>query len=354
MREAEICTWLGDKKGAISFTVDDGWPGCREEMARAGFRGTYYWFGPAWRTTTQWLKVLVEEGHEIGAHSTTHLCLPSPHNETPQAFWKDRPEEGAVEAYRRDEIDPNVSVIEQETGEPVLSMAWPCGCTDPSRMKAAEPYFLGVRGYYDEVANLRWIDDVNTATPHAFLNLNASVRFDPSFVHRAAAEGKWAIITTHESTGAEGIDYIGDHLDELWAAPVGEVLKYIKVRDAARILGFRRRSGSISFTIRHDLPVFARSTLNGRALLPVVYDNPVTIKVYLRDDERVSRVTAGVTARIDKEDGDTGYGPGGGQTAGRATDIPFRAGAGYITFETPAKPARRIRVVTQSPDNRVR
>lgn len=335
-REAEICTWLGDRKGAVSFTIDDGWPGCREEMARAGFRGTYYWFGPAWHTTTQWLKALSDEGHEIGAHSTTHLCLPSPHNETPQTLWKDRPKAGVVEAYRQNEIDPNVTVIEQVTCRPVLSMAWPCGCTDPSRMKAAEPYFLGVRGYYDEVANLRWIDDLNPATPHERLNLNASARFDPSFVERAAAEGKWAIITTHESTGAEGIDLIGEHLGELWAAPVGEVLKYIIVRDAACVRNFRRRPGAVSFTISHDLPVFKRFTLDGRALLPVAFDNPVTVKVYLRGQEQVSRVTARTRDRA------------GGRIAGREVDIPFRAGTGCLTFETPAQPARHIRVLTHS------
>ncbi len=54
-----------------------------------------------------------------------------------------------VQAYRLNQLEPNIAAIETGTGKPVLSLAWPCGCTDPSRWEAAENYYLGARGYYD-------------------------------------------------------------------------------------------------------------------------------------------------------------------------------------------------------------
>jgi hypothetical protein len=60
-------------------------------------------------------------------------------------------------------------------------------------------------------------------------------------------------------------------------APVGEVLKYIKVRDAARFGNYVKTSNSISFDAGHSLSTMQRETFTGTPLLPITFDNPVTL-----------------------------------------------------------------------------
>jgi hypothetical protein len=184
-----------------------------------------------------------------------------------------------VDGFRENQIDPNVLAIEAGTGQPVMSMAYPCGNTGAARMVASEQYFLGARGYYDpwDGADFPWVIDVNAASlPDAML-LNSDVNGsnDVLFVDRAISEGKWAIFTMHDACG--GISYIAQNSANLWVAPVGEVLKYIKVRDAARFANYAVTSNSISFDAGHSLGTMQRQTLAGTALLPIVFDNPVTL-----------------------------------------------------------------------------
>ena len=88
-----------------------------------------------------------------------------------------------------------------------------------------------------------------------------------------------------------GIDYIGSQSDVLWAAPVGEVLKYIRVRDAANFTNYNRSGHEmISFDVMHSLGVFQRQQVDGTAMLPIVFDNPVTLQVHILDTDNVQGV----------------------------------------------------------------
>ena len=104
-------------------------------------------------------------------------------------------------------------------------------------------------------------------------------------IYRAIDEGKWAIITSHGS--CSGVDYIGSRSDVLWAAPVGEVLKYILVRDAAQFTNYNRFGRTISFDAAHDLGTFERQQVDGTPMSPIVFDNSVTLKVHILDTDDV-------------------------------------------------------------------
>jgi hypothetical protein len=183
-----------------------------------------------------------------------------------------------VNNFRTDQIDPNVIAIEAGTGKPAVSMAYPCGSTDANRMAASEPYFLGARGYYDpyDGADFPWITDTNAAIlPDAMLLNSDNGVHDLLLIDRAINEGQWAIFTMHDY--CLSIDNIANNRADLWVAPVGEVLKYIKVRDAVRFGNYVKTSNSISFDAGHSLSTMQRETFTGTPLLPITFDNPVTL-----------------------------------------------------------------------------
>ena len=286
-REVDVCTWYGCKSGAASFSMDDGNSGCYAELNAAGFQGTYFYNGAS---TQSWFSTYSTVGHEIASHTVGHPCNApccSP-NCTPESLAECPYTQTDVDNYRQNQLDANIQVIEAATGVPVLSLAWPCGCTDPGRMEAASYYYLGARGYYDYIAELTWLQDVNEPTPVNFMNLNSANSYNQSFIDTAINEGKWAIITSHGSCA--GIDYMGSHADDLYLAPVGEVLKYINVRDAAQFSNYIREPLTISFDAAHSLSTFTRQTFGGVGLLPIQFDNPVTLKVHLLETDIVEDV----------------------------------------------------------------
>jgi hypothetical protein len=286
-----VCTWESCKSGAASFTIDDGATICRTEMEAAGFRGTYFYNGAS---TEPWFAAYSASGHEIGSHLTDHMknCTRRPKgfpDLTPKTLRKIPYAPQEVAAFRASQIEPNITAIEAGTGKPVVSMAWPCGSTDAGRMAAAAHVFLGSRGYYDPWdSNLQWVQDVNDATPIEFQNLNAADHYDQTFIDRAISEGKWAIITTHEV--CTGVSYIGSRLDRLWVAPVGDVLKYILVRNAAQFSNYVRSRDTVTFDVMHEIAPVRRQKVDGTMMVPIEFDNPVTIKARLREADEVRSV----------------------------------------------------------------
>jgi peptidoglycan/xylan/chitin deacetylase (PgdA/CDA1 family) len=291
-RTVDICTWKGCKAGAESFSIDDSNQSCKANLETAGFRGTYYVNG---ESTASWFTTYSADGHEIASHTVTHpcntpCCFPTC---TPESLMECTYTPEQVTAYRLNELEPNIAAIEAGTNQPTLSMAWPCGCTDPGRMEAASAYFLGARGYYDWVAQLYWLQDVNLPVPVNFYNLNSGNAYSQALIDRAAAEGKWAIITSHGD--CTGIDYMGARQDVLWAAPVGEVLEYIFIRQNAELTNYSRLARTISFDAVHTLGVFERTKLDGTAFLPMTFSSSVSLKVHILDTDTVLSVeVAGV------------------------------------------------------------
>ena len=134
--DVSVCTWLGCKTAAVSYSQDDagnvsGGNSCRSQLEAAGFRGTFYYDGS---TTQSWMAVFSAAGHEVGSHLTSHnqncqmppSCAP---NCTPESLWQTPYTAADVIAFRQNQIEPNISAIEAGTGKPVVSMAYPCGNT---------------------------------------------------------------------------------------------------------------------------------------------------------------------------------------------------------------------------------
>jgi len=294
--QVDVCTWKDCKSGAASYSQDDhsnvsGANSCQAPLEAAGLRGTFYYDGTG---DPSWMAAVSSAGHEVGSHLTNHTlncttppsCIPDC---TPQSLWQTPYTTTDVTAFRQNQIDPNVTAIEGATGQPVVSMAYPCGSTDAARMTAAQYYFVGARGNYDPYdSNFPWIYDVNQSTPTEYMNLNADTYFSQTLVDRAISQGTWEIVTVHDY--CEGISYLSSQRASLWVAPVGEVLKYIRVRDAAQFSNYTRSSSAITFDVIHNLPTITRQTADGAALLPIVYDNAVTLRVQLQSTDTIVRI----------------------------------------------------------------
>ncbi len=291
-RDVDVCTWKGCRQGAASWSVDDGNPACLANLTAAGIRGTFYYNG---NTTQDWFSDYSAAGHEIASHTVNHPCNPPSCSPTctPASLAAIPVDPAVVSAYRLNELEPNIAAIQAGTNQPVLSLAWPCGCSDPSRWTAASSYYLGARGYSDFIANLTWLEDVNLPTPVNIFNLNTAAAYRQDFVDQAYAEGKWSVTTSHGS--CTGIDYLGaqNANGHLWVAPVGEVLKYIQVRNASQFSNYTRLGRTISFDVVHNLPTFQPVSITlptPYTFRPIVFDNPVTLKIHLLDADSVLSV----------------------------------------------------------------
>ena len=122
---------------------------------------------------------------------------------------------------------------------------------------------------------------------------------------------------------------MGSRQDVLWLPTVGEVLKYIKVRDAAQFSNYSRAGRTITFDVAHNLATFTRQQVNGTALLPVIFDNAVTLKAHILDTDAVLGV----------------------QIAGAPVSFTVRTleGARYVVFDTPLTTLRHVVITLAKP-----
>ena len=323
--EVEVCTWKDCKQGAVSWSEDDSNNACRTNLEAAGLRGTFYVNG---NTPQQWYTDYSAAGNEIGSHTVNHPCNgPSCPGGvcTPENIWLTPYDEQTMINFRSNEFDPNIAAIETATSTPVLSGAWPCGCTDANRMTAAQFYLLGDRGYND--CGCGWVQDNNAPTPILFMNLNGLHAYDQTFIDRAITDGTWTIVTSHGE--CTGIDYIGAHKDVLWTPTVGEGLKYIYVRDATQLSNYSRVGRTITFDAVHNLPTFTRQEYDGTPLLPIVFDNVVSLKVHILDTDTVLSVMVNEVSM--------------------PYQIKILGGIRYVIFDTPLNGSRHIVVNLSAP-----
>lgn len=325
-REVDVCTWKGCKTAAASWSIDDGNPSCGAELNSYNLHGTFYVNGSG---PQQWYTDYALAGHEIAAHTVSHPCDPpacSP-NCTPEALWQIPFTPAESEAYGQTEFEPNVAGIEAATGQPVLTAAWPCGCADARRMTAAQRYFLGVRGYFDWIANLTFVQDLNPPTPLNWMLINSANSYDQSFVDRAIAEGKWTTITSHGSCA--GLDYLAGRRDVLWVDTIGAVAKYIRVRDAAQLTNYTRLDRTLSFDAQHTLSPLERQQVDGTPMSTIYFDNAVTLKVHLQPADSVLNVQV------------------------NGATVPFELlstdGTRYVVFDTPLDTPRHVTVNLAAP-----
>ncbi len=277
----EVSTWQGFKPGAVSYTFDDN---SAKQLTVAiplfdthGFKVTLF-------TVTNWspnwaaLKASAVNGHEIGSHTVTHPALDS-----------------ISDADQIKEYGESKYAIETKiTGQKCVTIAYPyCAC---GNSKLVSEYYIAARscdGFME------------SSSPRDFMCIGA-VGCGSEGVAKTAAELNakaeqavttkgWCVFMIHsidnDTTGfsslrsnelGDHLNYIAAHAEKFWVNTFGNVVRYIKERDAVVLTELSATSNRIALQLT--------DTLDNS-----IFNYPISIQRRLPDHWKKANVTQGTT-----------------------------------------------------------
>ena len=244
-QDAEIATWAGFRKAAVSFTFDDG-PQSDVDVALPMF--DKYGYKATFNIVTNWanggggngmlnwsgVQKLAEAGHEIASHSDSHPNgKPMPSNEISSS-------KGTISQK-----------IQQKYG--VVTLAYP-NCDTPGDAQVLQNYVVGriCNGSWKGGSDIMGKDGPsNWAAVSALMTGNQGTSDFKGNMDKAVQQGGWVAFLTHgfqnktngfadySPTDANGMDgalqYAQQKDKDIWVAPMGYVAMYIKERNASKI-----------------------------------------------------------------------------------------------------------------------
>lgn len=249
----EIGTWRGFKAAAISYTFDDDLPNqyaIAVPMINAkGFKATLFTV-PNWVPGGSWTPVqeAALHGNEIASHTITHPRLPE-----------------LSLAQQTNELEKSQAEINAHvTNQLCVTLAYPyCVAGDES---VTEQYYIAARGCSGQLV---------PGTPADFLNISSfvcgpegSIKTPEDFNHladRAAEAHAWCVYLIHAIDGDKGysplpsstlqasVDYLAAHRDKFWVETFGNVVRYIKERDAASVKETAHQNDRIALQVTDNL-----------------------------------------------------------------------------------------------------
>jgi peptidoglycan/xylan/chitin deacetylase (PgdA/CDA1 family) len=257
-----VTPWRDQKAGAVSLTFDDGWSVqlsfAIPNLDARGFKGTFFLITGTNDTNNiadwnPWVAA-ANSGHELGSHTVTHRDLTTLSLTDAQA-----------------EIVNSKAAIESHLGgKKCVSLAYPYGTSNDSIKTLVQS-----AGYIDARAVIWTLN----GSPYNFYNLsafNTEITFDQmkAYTETAGQQGTWLVTLFHGFDGPSGdwlssqfiayLDYLKGK--NLWVAPVGSVVKYIKERDAASLYLVSQTSSKIVLR------------LTATALDSTIFNEPLTIR----------------------------------------------------------------------------
>ncbi|MDD4970113.1 MAG: polysaccharide deacetylase family protein [Paludibacter sp.] len=259
----EIGTWQGFKPAAISYTFDDN---CPNQLAKAvplfdtkGFKVTLF-------TTINWnpnwtgLQAASNIGHEIASHTVSHPSLDSISVDKQLIEYRDS----------RNTIDTKIS------GSKCMTIAYPfCSCDN---FKLCSEYYMAARSCDGFIvpstpSNFMCISSINCGTEgpaKTATDLNVSVE-------SAVSKNGWCVFMFHgidndngyspissEDLGAH-LDYVAANRSKYWINTFGNVIRYIKERNAVQLTVNSESSKRITLQLTDTLD-------------NAIYNYPVTIR----------------------------------------------------------------------------
>lgn len=243
-QDAEIATWAGFRKAAVSFTFDDG-PQSDVDVALPMFEK--YGYKATFNIVTNWangggnngmlnwsgVQKLSAAGHEIASHSDSHPNgKPMPANEISSS-------KGTISQK-----------IQQKYG--VVTLAYP-NCDTPGDAQVLQNYVVGriCNGSWKGGSDIMGKDGPsNWAAVSALMTGNQGTSDFKGNMDKAVQQGGWVAFLTHgfqnktngfadySPTDANGMDgalqYAQQKDKDIWVAPMGYVAMYIKERKASK------------------------------------------------------------------------------------------------------------------------
>ena len=293
-QNAEIATWSGFRKGAASFTFDDGAPSQVSDAApifdKYGYKGTFnlvYNWNPNWSG----FQGMADNGHEIASHSNSHGNNMS-----------------GEEASSKKNIEGK---IKQKYG--IITVAYP-NCNVPNESAVKSNYIVGriCNGSWKGMADEMGKDGPSNwaQTPATMTGAEGQIKSTNDFTGRmqkVIQSNGWAAFLTHGFQGKnngnatysptdlgaiEGaLKWAKENDKDIWVAPMGFVAMYIKERNASKI---EPQDGGAANTMTFELKHSIADNISK-------YDYPLSIKV--KSDWTKVEVTQGEAKLESKVDG---------------------------------------------------
>ncbi len=273
-QDAEIATWAGFRKAAVSFTFDDG-PQSDVGVAlpmfeKYGYKATFNivtgWVGGQGMISWDGVKQLASSGHEIASHSDSHPNgQPMPGNEI---------------ASSKQTLN---SKVQQKYG--CITLAYP-NCDTPGDSQVLQNYVVGriCNGSWKGGSDIMGKDGPNNwAAVSALMTGNQGTSDFKGNMQKAVSQGGWVAFLTHGfTTGTNGyatysptdasamegsLQYAQQNDKDIWVAPMGHVAMYIKERKAAKV-DVSNSGSSTTVKLTHNI----KDNISN-------YDYPLTLKV---------------------------------------------------------------------------
>ena len=271
-QNAEIATWSGFRKGAASFTFDDGAPShvtdAGPTFKKYGYKATFN-LVVNWNPNWSGFQGLADEGHEIASHSNSHGNNMS-----------------GEEASSKKSIENHIT---QKYG--IITVAYP-NCNVPNESAVKQNYIVGRicngswKGMNDEMGKdgpSNWAQ-----VPATMTGAEGQLKSTNDFTGRmqkVIQSNGWAAFLTHgfqgknngnanySPTDLNAIDgalkWAKENDKDIWVAPMGHVAMYLKERKASKI---EPQDGGAANTMAFELKHSIADNISK-------YDYPLSIRV---------------------------------------------------------------------------
>ena len=283
---AEIGTWAGFRKGAASFTFDDGAPSHVSDggplFDKYGYKATFN-VVVNWNPDWNGFGNMAKNGHEIASHSNSHGQNMS-----------------GEEASSKKNIE---SHIKQKYG--IITVAYP-NCNVPNKSAVLQNYIIGriCNGSWQSQPDMMGKDGPSDwAMASAIMTGSTGTNDFKGNMQKAVQQGGWISFLTHGFEGKnngsatysptpigsieDGLKWAQQNDKDIWVAPMGHVAMYIKERKAAKIEA--SGSGTITVKLTHNI----KDNISD-------YDYPLSIRVkYDGSKAEVTQAGAKLESKID-------------------------------------------------------
>ena len=271
-QNAEIATWSGFRKGAASFTFDDGAPShvtdAGPTFKKYGYKATFN-IVVNWNPNWSGFQGLADEGHEIASHSNSHGNNMS-----------------GEEASSKKAIEGK---IKQKYG--IITVAYP-NCNVPNESAVKQNYIVGRicngswKGMNDEMGKdgpTNWAQ-----VPATMTGAEGQLKTTNDFTGRmqkVIQSNGWAAFLTHGFQGKQNgnanysptdlnaidgaLKWAQQNDKDIWVAPMGHVAMYLKERKASKI---EPQDGGAANTMAFELKHSIADNISK-------YDYPLSIRV---------------------------------------------------------------------------
>ena len=285
-QDAEIATWAGFRKGAASFTFDDGAPSHVSDGAplfdKYGYKGTFN-VVVNWNPDWSGFGNMAKNGHEIASHSNTHGQNMS-----------------GEEASSKQSI---AGKIQQKYG--IITVAYP-NCNVPNKSAVQQNYVIGriCNGSWQSQPDMMGKDGPSDWTMASAIMTGSTGTNDfKGNMQKAVQQGGWIAFLTHgfenKNNGSatysptplsaieDGLKWAQQNDKDIWVAPMGHVAMYIKERKAAKVE--TSGSGTVTVKLTHNI----KDNVSD-------YDYPLSIRVkYSGSTANVTQAGAKLESKID-------------------------------------------------------